>query len=188
MQDDLISCWTCALSSHTRAVCGWSSMQTTPACKAAHGWLTSRMETLQACTAPDCIKPCQHWFNCIAILMPFSSLLVENWIIPFLFPSWGALLAHISASPSGKSTYKDSITASSLRSESLFSKPFSPRPSTRLLAGTHTPADTSHQLPEQSQHPQYRLPKIDWKHILSITWQSWVKVRSSVGFISIQDL
>lgn len=120
--------------------------------------------------------------------MPFSSLLLENWIILLFFPKCSTLLAHISANHSSKSTYKDSITASSVKSESLFSKPFSPCPCTRFLTSVHVPAGTAHRLPEQSQHPQYRLPKTDCKHILSTTWQSWVKVRSSVVFLFIQGL
>lgn len=90
--------WTLTLSSHIKAVCG----------RNGPGWFTSRMEAIYACIALHRIQPCQHGFNCVTILMPFSSLFTENRIT-----KWGTLLAHISASHSSKSIY--SIPA--LRSE-----------------------------------------------------------------------
>lgn len=96
---------TLTLSSHMKAACSTNGP----------GWFTSRTEALHACTALSHIQPCQHGFNCVTILMPFSSLVTENGIT-----KWGTLLAHISASHSSKSIY--SIPALRVRSESLLSK------------------------------------------------------------------
>lgn len=97
MQNDLISCWTFTLSIYTRAMHGWSSMQTGPHTKQLKGTAVAgshHQAALHACTALDCIQSCQHWCNCVTIWTPFSSLLPENWIAnPTFFFPWVRYIA-----------------------------------------------------------------------------------------------
>lgn len=116
-------------------------------------WLVHIMKGgTHAHAALDCIQPCQHWFNCVTILTPFSSLLLENWITSlFLFPLSRLHCLHtsqqaIQANPLTK-------TASLRRVQGVKVSFQSPYLHTGFLTGMHVPAGTTHQLPKQSQHP-----------------------------------